>query len=110
MAEKVDATVVNMRFVKPIDEEMILQLAESHDQLITIEENVVPGGAGSAVNETLARHSVHVRIANYGLPDRLIQHGSRDDMLRDAGMTAEAFGDFVAGLQRGLEPAAARSA
>lgn len=47
---------------------------------------------------------------HHGLPDRLIQHGSRDDMLRDAGMTAEAFGEFMAGLQRGLEPAGAREA
>ena len=107
VAEQIDVTVVNMRFVKPIDEEIILQMAESHDQLVTIEENVIHGGAGSAVNEVLAAHNVSIRIANYGLPDRLIQHGSRDDMLRDAGMTTEAFGDFVQRLQQGLEPAVA---
>lgn len=110
VAEEIDATVANMRFVKPIDEEMILQLAESHEQLVTIEENVVQGGAGSAVNEALAAHNVSVRIANYGLPDRLIQHGSRDDMLKDAGLTTEAFGEFVRRLQQGQEPAAARGA
>lgn len=110
VAEVIDATVVNMRFVKPIDEDMILQMAASHEQLVTIEENVVAGGAGSAVNEVLAAHGITARIANYGLPDRLIQHGSRDDMLRDAGMTAEAFGEFVQRLQQGQEPAAARGA
>ncbi len=105
VAEQVNATVVNMRFIKPIDEEMILQMAEGHEQLVTIEENVVPGGAGSAVNEVLAAHNVNVRVANYGLPDRLIQHGSRDDMLRDAGLTAGAFAEFVHKLKAGREPA-----
>ncbi|MCS3902331.1 1-deoxy-D-xylulose-5-phosphate synthase [Methylohalomonas lacus] len=105
VAETIDATVVNMRFIKPIDEDMILQLAASHGQLITIEENVVHGGAGSAVNEVLAAHNVHVRIANYGLPDRLLEHGSREDMLYDAGLTVEAFSTFVASVCDGAEPA-----
>ncbi|MEX2482895.1 MAG: 1-deoxy-D-xylulose-5-phosphate synthase [Gammaproteobacteria bacterium] len=95
VGDKLDATVVNMRFAKPLDEALILELAGSHDLLVTIEENVVAGGAGSAVNECLARAGVTVVTANYGLPDRLIQHGSRDDMLRDAGLTAEAFETFV---------------
>ncbi len=107
VAEQFDATVVNMRFVKPIDEAIILQMAESHEQLITIEENVIPGGAGAAVNEVLAAHNVSVRIANYGLPDHLISHGSRDDMLREAGLTVTDFGEFVQRLQQGQEPAVA---
>jgi len=96
-AEELDATVVNMRFVKPIDDEMILQMAQTHDLLVTIEDNVVQGGAGSAVNEVLAAHGITRRIINYGLPDRLIQHGSREDMLKDAGLTKEAFLDFICG-------------
>ena len=107
VAESIDASVVNMRFIKPIDEDMILQMAETHDQLVTIEDGVIQGGAGSAVNEVLAAHNVSVRIANYGLPDRLLDHGSREDMLRDAGMTVEAFGDFVQSLRQGKEPAVA---
>ncbi|MBM2829337.1 MAG: 1-deoxy-D-xylulose-5-phosphate synthase [Gammaproteobacteria bacterium] len=96
-AKELDATVVNMRFVKPIDDEMILQMAQTHDLLVTIEDNVVQGGAGSAVNEVLAAHGITRRIINYGLPDRLIQHGSREDMLKDAGLTKEAFLDFICG-------------
>ena len=107
VAESIDASVVNMRFIKPIDEDMILHMAETHEQLVTIEDGVIQGGAGSAVNEVLAAHNVNVRIANYGLPDRLLDHGSREDMLRDAGMTVEAFAAFVRNLRQGKEPAVA---
>jgi 1-deoxy-D-xylulose-5-phosphate synthase len=95
VGERLDATVVNMRYVKPLDTDMILEMAGSHDILVTIEENMVAGGAGSAVNEVLALHDRHLKILNYGLPDRLIQHGSRDDMLLDAGLTEEGFEAFV---------------
>ena len=95
VGERLDATVVNMRYVKPLDTDMILEMAGSHDILVTIEENMVAGGAGSAVNELLALHGRHLTILNYGLPDRLIQHGSRDDMLLDAGLTEEDFEAFV---------------
>lgn len=93
--EELDATVVNMRFVKPLDEELILQLAKDHDLLVTVEENAVQGGAGSGVNEVLASHMLPQLILNYGLPDRLIQHGSQEDMLRDAGLTAEGIREFI---------------
>ncbi|HSR62072.1 MAG TPA: 1-deoxy-D-xylulose-5-phosphate synthase [Gammaproteobacteria bacterium] len=93
--EELNATVVNMRFVKPIDEDLILEMAAGHDLLVTIEENVVQGGAGSAVNETLAAHGMSHPIINYGLPDRLVQHGSRDDMLKDARMNSEGLLEFI---------------
>jgi 1-deoxy-D-xylulose-5-phosphate synthase len=105
-----DATVVNMRFVKPLDTDCVLELAARHELLVTIEENVVQGGAGSAVNECLAAAGVAVAIANYGLPDRTVQHGSRDDMLRDAGLTVEAFEAFIRSRLAADSPVAARSA
>ena len=86
-AEKLDATVVNMRFVKPIDEEMILRMAEQHELLVTVDENAVAGGAGSAVNECLMANDVQVSVINHGLPDRFIEHGTRGEMLEDAGLT-----------------------
>jgi 1-deoxy-D-xylulose-5-phosphate synthase len=110
VAEQCDGTVVNMRFVKPLDEAMILDMAASHELLVTIEENVVAGGAGSAVGELLAALGVSVRIAHYGLPDRLIQHGSRDDMLRDSGLTSEAFEAFVVDRLAGLDATLAGAA
>ncbi len=95
VGEDLDATVVNMRFVKPIDEAAILRLAGEHDLLVTVEENVVQGGAGSAVNEVLAANGAAQLAFNHGIPDRLIQHGERDDMLRDAGLTHEGLLKFV---------------
>ena len=95
VGESLDATVVNMRFVKPLDEALIVEMVENHELVITIEENVIAGGAGSAVSEYLADAGIAAKIFHYGLPDRLVQHGSRDDMLRDAGLTVEAFERFV---------------
>ena len=95
VGDEIGATVVNMRFVKPIDEELILEVSKNHRFIFTIEENTVAGGAGSAVNEVLAQNNVLVHVANYGLPDRLLQHGSRDDMLSDAGLTETAFASFI---------------
>jgi 1-deoxy-D-xylulose-5-phosphate synthase len=87
---QLDATVVNMRFVKPLDRELILELAAEHDLLVTIEDNAVLGGAGSAVNELLANEDITCHIINIGLPDVLLGHGSREDMLEEAGLTSAA--------------------
>ncbi len=88
-AEKLDATVVNMRFIKPLDEELILRLAREHERLVTLEENAVAGGAGSAVDELLTAHGVRTPMLHIGLPDRYLEHGEREDMLRDAGLDLE---------------------
>ena len=84
--EELNATVVNMRFVKPLDEALIKTLAGSHDLLVTIEENVVMGGAGSAVNELLASYGLNTHILNLGLPDKHIDHGNPATMLSDCGL------------------------
>lgn len=94
-AGELDATLVNMRFVKPVDEQLVLELARTHEFLFTVEENTVLGGAGSAVNEVLAAHDAGRTAFNYGIPDRLIQHGEREDMLRDAGLTPEGISAFI---------------
>jgi 1-deoxy-D-xylulose-5-phosphate synthase len=86
IAEKLDATLVNLRFVKPLDEELIVKLAGTHRALVTVEENVVAGGAGSAIVECLAAHGHTGPILNLGIPDRFIEHGSRDDCLAAAGL------------------------
>ncbi len=87
-AEELDATVADMRFVKPLDERLIRQLAGGHDLLVTAEDNVVAGGAGSAVSEYLARAGLSVPVLHLGLPDRFMAHGSRDELLREAGLDA----------------------
>ena len=100
VADRLDATVFNMRFVKPLDEDVVLSLAHGHDVLVTVEENAA-GGAGAAVGECLAAHGVAARVLHLGLPDRFIQHGGRDDMLADAGLDA-------AGIARSVEAYLAR--
>jgi 1-deoxy-D-xylulose-5-phosphate synthase len=95
VGEALDATVVNMRFVKPLDENMIRKIAADHDLIVTVEENVVAGGAGSGVNELIAELELKTPVVSYGLPDSLIQHGERDEMLLDAGLTADGLRNFI---------------
>src|SRR3954467_4161967 len=84
IGERLDATVVNMRFIKPLDEELILRLAGTHAALVTVEENAVAGGAGSAVIELLANCATSLPTLTLGIPDRFIEHGSREDCLAAA--------------------------
>jgi 1-deoxy-D-xylulose-5-phosphate synthase len=86
LADKLDATLVNMRFVKPLDEDTACRLAASHACVITLEENVVAGGAGSAVAECLARRGIDAAVHHIGIPDRFVEHGSRQDGLEMAGL------------------------
>jgi 1-deoxy-D-xylulose-5-phosphate synthase len=88
IAEALDATLVNLRFVKPLDEELIVSLARRHRALVTIEENVAMGGAGSAVGELLAAEGLLVPLLELGIPDRFIEHGSREGCLAAAGLDA----------------------
>jgi 1-deoxy-D-xylulose-5-phosphate synthase len=86
IAERLDATVVNMRFIKPIDQAMIVEVASRHRAIVTIEENAVMGGAGSAVAEVLALQGYALPLLQLGIPDRFIEHGSRDTCLAAAGL------------------------
>jgi 1-deoxy-D-xylulose-5-phosphate synthase len=88
-AEEFDATVANMRFVKPLDAELIIRLAREHDALVTVEENVVAGGAGSGVSELLAAEGIAVPMLHLGLPDRFIDHGDPAFLLAQVGLDAK---------------------
>ncbi|MBK8814341.1 MAG: 1-deoxy-D-xylulose-5-phosphate synthase [Methylococcaceae bacterium] len=83
---ELNATVVNMRYIKPLDEEMILQLAQTHDLIVTVEENVLSGGAGSAVNTLLHKHKILKHTLNIGLPDCFVEQGSREELLSLCGL------------------------
>jgi 1-deoxy-D-xylulose-5-phosphate synthase len=83
---ELNATVANMRFVKPLDSELVFRLATSHDLLVTIEENVVNGGAGSGVMELLAADGVAVPVLQLGLPDHFVEHGDAAQLLADCGL------------------------
>jgi 1-deoxy-D-xylulose-5-phosphate synthase len=94
-AEELDATVANMRFVKPLDLELVLRLAADHEALVTIEENVVAGGAGSAVAEALAAAGIAVPLLHLGLPDEFVHHGDPAFLLSHVGLDAKGIGAAV---------------
>lgn len=85
-AAELDATVVNMRFVVPLDTECLAEIAASHELLVTIEDNVIAGGAGSAVNEWVLAQGLTSQVLNLGLPHRFLEHGSREQLLGEAGI------------------------
>ncbi|MBV9620806.1 MAG: 1-deoxy-D-xylulose-5-phosphate synthase [Gammaproteobacteria bacterium] len=88
IAERLDATLINMRFVKPLDEALLLKLAAQHRAFVTIEENATQGGAGSGVEELLVAEGVQLPLLQLGIPDRFIEHGSRESCLAAAGLDA----------------------
>ncbi len=88
-AEQLNATVCDMRFVKPLDTELITEMTMQHQLLVTVEENVVAGGAGSAVSEFLREKGIETPVLHLGLPDAFMEHGTRKQLLTQAGLTAE---------------------
>lgn len=96
VAEALNATLVDMRFVKPLDEQLVLELATSHDALVTLEENAIMGGAGSGVNELLMAKRRAIPVLNIGLPDSFVSQGSQEEVRVDLGLDA-------AGIQQKIE-------
>jgi 1-deoxy-D-xylulose-5-phosphate synthase len=96
IAESLDATLVNMRFVKPLDEDLLMALARRHRALVTIEENATQGGAGSGVGELLAAEGLQLPLLQLGIPDRFIEHGSREGCLAAAGLDAAGLAASIA--------------
>lgn len=96
-ADKLNATVADMRFVKPIDEELIVHLARSHDYIVTVEENAEQGGAGSAVLEVLAKHGICKPVLLLGVEDKVTEHGDPKKLLADLGLNAEAVEKRIGG-------------
>ncbi len=93
--QSLNATVVNMRFVKPLDGELVAKLARTHELLVTVEENTILGGAGAAVNETISQEDLPARTLNLGLPDQFLGHGDQGALLVECGLDA-------AGIQQSI--------
>ena len=83
VAEKNGASVIDMRFVKPIDENMIIDICRTHEYIFTVEDNAILGGAGSAVNEVIQKNNIEANITNLGVPDNIVSHGSQDEIFAD---------------------------
>jgi 1-deoxy-D-xylulose-5-phosphate synthase len=86
VGQQLGATVVNLRFIKPLDETLLIQLATNHDYLITVEENAIEGGAGSAINEFLVSQHLAIPVLNLGIPDQFIEQGTREECLAACGL------------------------
>jgi 1-deoxy-D-xylulose-5-phosphate synthase len=104
IADRLDATLVNMRFVKPLDVELLRRLAATHLAVVTVEENVVAGGAGSAVNEALAAAGLLLPTRNIGLPDSFVEHGTREECLEMAGLDAASLERSIVAFWRSRQP------
>ena len=103
-ADALNATVANMRFVKPLDTELVLRLAREHDLLVTVEENTLQGGAGSAVAECLQQHGMQNALLQLGLPDTFLEQGEPAKMLAACGLDAPG---IVAAIRRKMASGAA---
>jgi 1-deoxy-D-xylulose-5-phosphate synthase len=101
-AERLDATVADMRFVKPLDLELVRRLAETHDRLATVEENVVMGGAGAAVAEALAGMGLSKPILHLGLPDRFVEHGDHALLMARCGLDAGGIESAIRRFSEGV--------
>jgi 1-deoxy-D-xylulose-5-phosphate synthase len=97
-AEELNATLVDMRWVKPMDEQRVLAMAAQYELLVSLEENAVAGGAGAAVNELLAGEKRHCTVLNLGLPDQFLEHGSHQEQLRSAGLDAAGIARSITAL------------
>jgi len=95
VAEQLDATVIDMRFVKPLDVEAVINAAKTHDLLVTVEENAIAGGAGSAVLEALAEQQLATNVLTLGLPDQFIKHGSQQEIRTELGLDASGIIDRI---------------
>ena len=102
VAEKINATVVDMRFVKPLDVDMVHHLCKTHSVLVTVEDGVVLGGAGSAVREALSGGTE--KVLNLGLPDRFVSHGDTDNLLSDCKLDAKGIFEQINDYTKALQP------
>ena len=104
VGEELNATVVDMRFIKPLDIDLLREIAQSHHTIVTIEDNAMAGGAGSAVNEYILNNALSVKVLNIGLPDQFIKHGTQEEIHRDLGLDhhgiVKKINDFIHKISR----------
>ena len=109
MADELNLTIINMRFIKPLDKEMIRQVVESHDYLVTLEDSALPGGAGSAVLEFLNDNQFVIPCLRLGLNDEFPSHGTREQVLEENGLDYESIKSEIIDFSTSLKPVASTS-
>ncbi|MEO8012205.1 MAG: 1-deoxy-D-xylulose-5-phosphate synthase [Dokdonella sp.] len=107
VADAIDATLVNMRFIKPLDEALVLELARTHAAIVTVEDNAIMGGAGAGVGEMLSAHGISIPLLHLGLADSYLDHASREELLAEAGLDANGIESSIRARFAGLIPAQA---
>ncbi len=100
VAKELNATLVDMRFVKPLDETLLVELAKNHETFVTIEDNAIAGGAGSAVNEFILSQGIGIKILNIGLPDQFIKHGTQAEIHQELGLDANGIIEKINGFNQ----------
>ncbi|MCK5919063.1 MAG: 1-deoxy-D-xylulose-5-phosphate synthase [Cocleimonas sp.] len=104
VADSLNATLINMRFVKPLDQALLLEVAQDYELIVTIEDNAISGGAGSAVNEFLLAHKFDVALLNLGIPDRYLEHATREQQLESIGLDADGIRKSIRNFEQSLTP------
>ncbi len=99
-AEQIDATVVDMRFVAPLDQSLIIQMCEEHEMIVTVEENVTAGGAGSGVSEFMLTQNISMPLLMIGLPNKFVMQGERDALLEQYGLSSHGILDSISRFQQ----------
>lgn len=95
LKENINPTIVNARFLKPMDEELLSELLKTHSKVVTIEDNIVSGGFGSRINKFIIDNNYNVKIENIGIPDKFVEHGSVDELFATIGMSDEQIADRI---------------
>ena len=95
LKENINPTIVNARFLKPMDEELLSELLKTHSKVVTIEDNIVSGGFGSRINKFIIDNNYNVKIENIGIPDKFVEHGSVDELCATIGMSDEQIADRI---------------
>ncbi|WP_039719727.1 transketolase C-terminal domain-containing protein, partial [Candidatus Riesia pediculischaeffi] len=103
VSNRLDTTLVDMRFIKPLDERTILKIVRNHQVLVTLEENCILGGAGSGVNEYILKNKLFVPILNIGLPDQFIQQGNRTEMYEEIGLNSDGIEKAIQNYCDGID-------
>ena len=98
LKDEINPTIVNARFLKPMDEDLLHELLKKHSKVVTIEDNVINGGFGSRINKFVIDNNYNVKVENIGIPDRYVEHGNVDELFETIGLSDEQIANRIKNL------------